>query len=66
MPGGEASEAKERNLFKELTADIDAGVQKRKQDQFDALTDEIDRIFMGDIRNFYSDDFPTAIQATEQ
>ena len=23
MPGGEASEAKERNLFKELTADID-------------------------------------------
>ena len=66
MPGGEASEAKEKNLFKELTADIDSGVQKRKQDQFDALTDEIDRIFMGDIRNFYADDFPNACPPSEQ
>ena len=29
-----------------------------KQDQFDAMTDDINRIFMGDISNFYYDDFP--------
>lgn len=33
---------------------------ERKQTQFDELTEDINRIFMGDITNFYSDDFPEA------
>ena len=35
----------------------------QKQAQFDGLADGINRVFMGDIRNFYYDDFPSA-QAT--
>ena len=37
-----------------------------KQNQFDAMTDDISRVFMGDIRNFYCDDFPSPANAQQQ
>lgn len=54
-------DSKEKNLYKDITQDIDPAVMKVKQAEFDALQDEIDRVFKGDIGNFYADDFPNAI-----
>ena len=47
-------------MFKQITADIEPGLMKQKQEQFDAMDDQINRVFMGDIRDFYSDDCPNS------
>ena len=60
MPTKEESSGKDQNLFKQITADIDPTLMARKQAEFDLLADGINRIFMGDIRNFYYDDFPSS------
>ena len=45
-------------MFAQITEDIDPALKVAKQNQFDGLADDINRIFQGDIRNFYTDDFP--------
>ena len=39
---------------------MDAGLKAQRQAQFDDLADGINRIFMGDIRDFYYDDAPAS------
>ena len=60
MPNKGRKEEDEQNLFAQITEDIDPALKVAKQNQFDGLTEDINRIFQGDIRNFYSDDFPQA------
>ena len=60
MPNKGRQEEDEQNLFAQITEDIDPALKVAKQNQFDGLADDINRIFQGDIRNFYTDDFPQA------
>ena len=47
----------EVNLFDTITSDIDRRELMMKQAQFNGLKDRIDKVLMGDISNFYRDDF---------
>ena len=50
----------ELNLFKDITQDIDPAVMTQKQEQFDAMEEQIKAVLMGGISDFYADDFPGA------
>ena len=58
MPTAEHKEEQDQNLYAQITVGIDEAVKQRKQREFDALTEEIDQVFQGNIGNFYQDDFP--------
>ena len=47
----------EINLFDTITSDLDKREIMMKQAQFNDLRDKIDKVLLGDISNFYRDDF---------
>jgi len=44
----------EENLFELVTSDLNQGIVKMKQEQFNNMRDDIDRVFIGTDSDFYS------------
>jgi len=66
MPSKERADVEDVNLFRRITEDIDPGIMRAKQEEFDTMADAISNVFKGNVKNFYYEEYPEGTFTPEQ